>query len=201
MRIRLLFLLTLVAACTPQSPVADAAMTPADAGVDAGSPLSVDAGAPTDAGVFDGGGAITDGGVDGGAAPFDAGNPVVCAEPCDPTGRWMLSVSEQSCLDRSHVLTIKPSATVDGGFEASGSVSTICGSGAFSVRVNTDCAMVVTGVATCIAGPYSEANGFDYSAEFSACGTEAVVRFRRSWCEGDPNGSWRTYRATLRRQP
>lgn len=111
----------------------------------------------------------------------------------------MLSVSDQSCLDRSHVLTIKPSATLDGGFEVSGSVSTICGSGAFSVRVNTGCAMMVSGVAACIAG--GESNGFDYSAEFSTCGTEAVVRFRRSWCEGDPNGSWRTYRASLRRQP
>lgn len=190
-----------VGACTPESRVADAAMT-ADAGQDAGALAPVDAGVPTDGGgAFDGGGPITDSGVDGGAAPLDAGSPAVCTEPCDPTGRWMLSVSEQGCLDRSHVLTIKPSTTVDGGFEASGSVSTICGSGAFSVRVNAGCAMVVTGVAACIAGPFSESNGFDYSAEFSACSTEAVVRFRRSWCEGDPNGSWRTYRATLRRQP
>lgn len=196
-------LLMLVGACTPPGQVTDAGMTPntpGDAGQDAGSPPSPDAGVPNDGGTLDGG-AMTDGRVDGGAAPPDAGSPVVCTEPCDPTGRWMLSVSEQSCLDRSHVLTIKPSTTLDGGFEVSGSVSTICGSGAFSVRVNTDCAMEVSGVAACIAGPFSESNGFDYSAEFSACGTEAVVRFRRSWCEGDPNGSWRTYRATLRRQP
>lgn len=195
-----------ICACSSNPGVPDGGPLPeADAGADAG--LVFDAGSTADAGRDAGVDAGFDAGVDAGAdagPEVDAGRPpVVCMGACDPTGTYSLTVNVTSCLVRTHQLTITRSTTIDGGLDVTSTVpGALCGVGTFSAVSDGTCTLRVSGGLSCSSpATFNEVNGFEYSAEFSACGTDAVIRFKRFYCEGDPNGSWRTYQATLRRMP